>query len=54
MEHLEQYYNRDMWPPEAERMVMYRLASEVPILEKTLIRIFIIGMSKVSIALKAL
>ncbi|PSN34193.1 Integrator complex subunit 1 [Blattella germanica] len=46
MEHIEQYYNRDMWPPDAERPLMFRMASEVPILQHTLIRIFIIGLSK--------
>lgn len=47
MEHPEQYYNRDMWPPENDRPLMFRLASDVPVLQNTLIRIFVIGLSKV-------
>ncbi|XP_021917589.1 integrator complex subunit 1 [Zootermopsis nevadensis] len=46
MEHPEQYYNRDMWPPENDRPLMFRLASDVPVLQNTLIRIFVIGLSK--------
>ena len=49
MEHPEQYYNRDMWPPENDRALMFRLASDVPVLQNTLIRIFVIGLSKVII-----
>jgi integrator complex subunit 1 len=49
MEHPEQYYNRDMWPPENDRPLMFRLASDVPVLQNTLIRIFVIGLSKVII-----
>lgn len=48
MEHPEQYYNRDMWPPENDRPLMFRLASDVPVLQNTLIRIFVIGLSKVT------
>jgi hypothetical protein len=47
MEHPEQYYNRDMWPPENDRPLMFRLAADVPVLQNTLIRIFVIGLSKV-------
>ncbi|XP_049803946.1 integrator complex subunit 1 isoform X1 [Schistocerca nitens] len=46
MEHQEHYYNKDMWPPENERSLMFRLASEVPVLDNTLINIFLIGLSK--------
>ncbi|KAJ4450136.1 hypothetical protein ANN_01543, partial [Periplaneta americana] len=46
MEHPEQYYNRDLWPPENDRPLMFRLASDVPVLQNTLIRIFVIGLSK--------
>jgi hypothetical protein len=49
MEHPEQYYNRDMWPPENDRALMFRLALDVPVLQNTLIRIFVIGLSKVII-----
>ena len=48
MEQPEQYYNKDNWPIENERPVMLRLASEVPIQQQTLLRIFIIGLSKVN------
>nr|CAD7438682.1 unnamed protein product [Timema bartmani] len=47
MEHLEQYYNKDGWPQESDRVVMHRLASEVPLLQNTLIRILVIGLSKI-------
>lgn len=45
LEQLE-HYCKDNWPPEADRHLMLRLASDVPALEDTLIRILIIGMSK--------
>lgn len=46
MEQPEHYCNKDNWPPESERMLMLRLASEVPVLEETLMRILIIGLSR--------
>ncbi|XP_063229314.1 integrator complex subunit 1 isoform X2 [Bacillus rossius redtenbacheri] len=46
MEHLEQYYNKDMWPPEGERALLMRLASEAPLLQNSLTRILLIGLSK--------
>lgn len=45
LEQLE-HYCKDNWPPESDRHLMLRLASDVPALEDTLIRILIIGMSK--------
>lgn len=45
LEQLE-HYCKDNWPPEGDRLLMIRLASDVPALEDTLIRILIIGMSK--------
>ncbi|KAK8758150.1 hypothetical protein V5799_004219, partial [Amblyomma americanum] len=45
LEQLE-HYCKDNWPPESDRLLMIRLASDVPALEDTLIRILIIGMSK--------
>ena len=33
MENADQYYNKDGWPPESDRAVFLRLASETPILE---------------------
>lgn len=46
MEQIEHYYNKDNWPTESERMLLLRLASEVPLLEDTLMRILIIGLSR--------
>ena len=42
----EQYYKTDMWPPEQDRALFMRMATEVPVLEATLIYILAIGMSK--------
>lgn len=46
MEQIEHYYNKDNWPTESERMLLLRLASEVPLLEETLMRVLIIGLSR--------
>ncbi|XP_023242494.1 integrator complex subunit 1-like [Centruroides sculpturatus] len=46
MEQADHYCNKDNWPPESDRMLMLRLASEVPVLEETLMRILIIGLSR--------
>ncbi|XP_035215176.1 integrator complex subunit 1-like [Stegodyphus dumicola] len=46
MEQIEHYYNKDNWPTESERMLLLRLASEVPLLEDTLTRVLIIGLSR--------
>ncbi|KAG1699623.1 Integrator complex subunit 1 [Nymphon striatum] len=43
---VDQYAIKDNWPAESERPMMIRLSSEVPILEDTLMRILIIGLSK--------
>lgn len=45
LEQLE-HYCKDNWPPEGDRHLMLRLASDVPALEDTLIRVLIMGMSK--------
>lgn len=45
LEQLE-HYCKDNWPPEGDRHLMLRLASDVPALEDTLIRALIMGMSK--------
>ncbi|XP_002435477.4 integrator complex subunit 1 [Ixodes scapularis] len=45
LEQLE-HYCKDNWPPEGDRPLMLRLASDVPVLEDTLFRILVIGMSK--------
>jgi len=47
MEPADVYGKIDMWPPEPERATLMHLASEVPLLQNTLMRIFIIGLSKV-------
>lgn len=47
LEPLEQYYKPDNFPPENERAAYFRLVSEVPLMESTLIKIIVIGMSKV-------
>ncbi|OWF40859.1 integrator complex subunit 1-like [Mizuhopecten yessoensis] len=41
----EQYYNKDNWPSEGERGSLLRIASESPVLEDTLMRILVIGLS---------
>lgn len=46
MEQIEHYYNKDNWPTESERMLLLRIASEVPLLEETLMRILYIGYSR--------
>lgn len=33
METAEHYYNKDGWPPESDRAIMIRLASEIPVME---------------------
>lgn len=46
LEQAEHYYKVDSWPGENERNLFLRLASEVPLLQATLIRILLIGISK--------
>ncbi|KAG8191071.1 hypothetical protein JTE90_008385 [Oedothorax gibbosus] len=46
MEQMEHYYNKDGWPSEGDRMFLLRVASEVPLLEETLTRILITGLSR--------
>lgn len=41
----ESYYMKDNWPPESERSFMVRHCSEVPILEDTIMRLAVIGLS---------
>ncbi|XP_037090783.1 integrator complex subunit 1-like, partial [Pollicipes pollicipes] len=47
MEPAETYHKHDNWPPEPERALMIRVASEVPVLQDTLLRVLLIGLSKV-------
>lgn len=42
----EQYYKVDNWPPESDRVFYLRLVSDVPLLEKTLRRLLLFGLSK--------
>lgn len=46
LESPDQYYKIDMWPSENDRNLLIRLASEVPLLQSTLIRVLLIGISK--------
>ncbi|XP_048516871.1 integrator complex subunit 1 isoform X3 [Dendroctonus ponderosae] len=46
LEQPEHYYKVDSWPGENERNLFLRLASEVPLLQATLLRILLIGISK--------
>ncbi|XP_043246405.1 integrator complex subunit 1-like isoform X1 [Amphibalanus amphitrite] len=46
MEPAEAYHKHDNWPPEVERALMIRIASEVPVLQDTLLRVLLIGLSK--------
>lgn len=46
LEQAEHYYKVDNWPGENERNLFLRLTSEVPLLQATLLRILLIGISK--------
>jgi integrator complex subunit 1 len=46
LEASDQYHGKDNWPPENDRGTMLRLASEVPLLQNTILRLNVIGMSK--------
>ncbi|CAG9768098.1 unnamed protein product [Ceutorhynchus assimilis] len=46
LEQAEHYYKIDSWPGENERNLFLRLASEVPLLQATLLRVLLIGLSK--------
>ncbi|CAH1990514.1 unnamed protein product [Acanthoscelides obtectus] len=46
LEQAEHYYKIDSWPGENERNLFFRLTSEVPLLQTTLIRVLLIGLSK--------
>ncbi|XP_071131635.1 integrator complex subunit 1-like isoform X1 [Mytilus edulis] len=45
LENVEQYHNKDNWPPDVDRTLFMRLAAEVPVLEDTLMRVLVIGLS---------
>lgn len=44
---IENYCKHDMWPTENDRNILMRLCTEVPLSQGTLIRILLIGISKV-------
>lgn len=44
LESVEHYYSKDNWPPESERGLMLKLASESPVMEDTLMRLLVIGL----------
>ncbi|XP_050427828.1 integrator complex subunit 1 isoform X2 [Adelges cooleyi] len=46
MESADQYYKLESWPPEQDRSLIFRLATEVPILQGIIITILKIGLSK--------
>lgn len=46
MEPVEVYYRQDNWPPETDRVMMLRIASDVPALQESLLRVMLIGLSK--------
>ncbi len=46
MEPAEQYYKVDNWPPEQDRALFIRSATEVPLLQRTVLFILAIGLSK--------
>jgi len=46
MESSEQYYKLESWPPEQDRSTIFRIATEVPLLQGTIITILKIGLSK--------
>ncbi|XP_056018068.1 integrator complex subunit 1-like isoform X2 [Ostrea edulis] len=46
MESADQYYNKDNWPLEADRSTFLHLATNVPVLEDTLMRVLVIGLSR--------
>lgn len=46
MESAEQYYKVDNWPSEQDRALFIKYATEVPLLQKTVLTILAIGLSK--------
>jgi integrator complex subunit 1 len=42
----EEYFNVDGWPAESDRAFYYKATSEVPLLQDTMIRTFMIGLSR--------
>lgn len=46
MESSELYYKLESWPPEQDRSTIFRIATEVPLLQGTVITILMMGLSK--------
>ncbi|XP_022109567.1 integrator complex subunit 1-like isoform X2 [Acanthaster planci] len=46
MESSESYCSKDNWPPESDRSLLLSLLSEVPVLEDTLMRVLVMGLSR--------
>ncbi|KAL8588066.1 hypothetical protein ACOMHN_012104 [Nucella lapillus] len=46
LEAWEHYYNKDNWPPENDRNLMLRLVYEAPVLEDTVLRVILIGLTR--------
>uniref|UniRef100_A0A2H8TLT6 Integrator complex subunit 1 n=1 Tax=Melanaphis sacchari TaxID=742174 RepID=A0A2H8TLT6_9HEMI len=46
MEAPEQYYKLESWPPEQDRTTIFRIATEVPLLQGTVLTILMMGLSK--------
>lgn len=46
MEPADQYYKVDNWPPEQDRALFIRSATEVPLLQRTVLYILAVGLSK--------
>jgi integrator complex subunit 1 len=42
----DEYCNIDGWPAEGDRMMYFKATAEIPLLQDTLIRIILIGLSK--------
>ena len=43
---IEEYFRLDGFPLETDRALFFKLTAEVPVQQETLLRIFLIGMSK--------
>ncbi|XP_077980803.1 integrator complex subunit 1-like [Glandiceps talaboti] len=46
LEQPDTYFGKDNWPPEADRAMLFKLLSEVPVQEDTLMRVLVIGLSR--------
>jgi len=42
----EEYFKIDNWPVEADRALFFKLTSEIPVQQETVLRIFLIGLQK--------